>query len=134
MEVLYGQYQEKWSALRFLEASWGRLGAPWEDVLEPLGAILAILAALGLVLGTSLLLSWVIRMLLSHQAVGSLSLVLVLYLPLLVFHWCSVGRLAPRIVQVQSGFHVKVTPYLGSHPSDLRDLGMFLQFLVTAVA
>ena len=39
-----------------------------------------------------------------------------------------------EVHEVQSGFHVKVTPCLGSPPSDLRVLGMFLQFLVTAVA
>ena len=45
LEATGGQYQTRVPALRFLEASWGRLGSPLGVVLGPLGAVLAILEA-----------------------------------------------------------------------------------------
>ena len=45
LEALGGQYLERRSGISFLEASWGRLGAPWGPSWRPLGAVLAILAA-----------------------------------------------------------------------------------------
>ena len=45
LEASGGQYQKRVAGIRFLEASWGRLGGPLGVVLGPLGAVLAILAA-----------------------------------------------------------------------------------------
>ena len=45
LEAPGGQYQKRVAGIRFLEASWGRLGGPLGVVLGPLGAVLAILEA-----------------------------------------------------------------------------------------